>query len=211
MALGTATLEQLRNDLRARLPKENRSEILNSELDRFLNLGQYDASLKLSGINSIWYGTTQTVTVSGGAIDISGYSIMRIIKLVDADNGIIPFYDEKYFEELSRHFEYDSSRAATHFGQSITIYEGGSAPTIGTLTLYYYRKPAQMSSDSDTLDVPDEFQDIVVSFAEKKAMQRLGIPTTAKEEELMLAWQTIQRSFSNEFSLERAEERGVDK
>ena len=64
MALTSITLATLRNDLRARLPEANRSEILDSELDRFLNLGQYDVAIKLSCINSICYGTKATVTIS---------------------------------------------------------------------------------------------------------------------------------------------------
>lgn len=209
MALSTVTLEELRNDLRARLPEENRSVILDSELNRFLNLGQYDTAMKLSGVNSIWYGSKDTVTISSREIDLSSLSIMRIIKLVDGTNGVVPFYDERYFEELSKNFEYDKVRAVSHFGTVLDVYAGASAPTVGTLTLYYYRKPVEMTS-SLAMDVPAEFQDMVVAFAEKKALQRLGINPAQKEEELELKWRAIQQSFGNEYKLEMAGERGND-
>jgi hypothetical protein len=209
MALTSITLATLRNDLRARLPEANRSEILDSELDRFLNLGQYDVAMKLSGINSIWYGTKATVTISSGTIDISSLSIMRIIKLVDADNGLVPFYDEKYFTELGGICDYDETRAVSHFGTELDVFAGSSAPTVGVLTLYYFRNPIAMTS-SLAMDVPIEFQDMVVSFAEKKALQRLGMPTDGKEQEIMIKWNDLQKAFGNELTSERAEERGND-
>jgi hypothetical protein len=209
MALSSVTLATLRDDLRARLPMANRSEILDPELDRFLNLGQYDTAIKLSGINNIWYGDKQTVTISSGEIDISSYSIMRIIKLIDADNGVVPFFDEKDFEEIKKNSAYDATRGVSHFGTVLDVYAGTDAPTVGTLTLYYYRKPVAMTSNL-TMDVPDEFQDMVVSFAEKKAMQRLGLPTGPKEEELMLKWRDIQQAYSNEYQAEKVGERGND-
>ena len=209
MALSTITLEVLRNDLRARLPKANRSDILDSELDRFLNLGQFDVATKLSGINNIWYGTKATVTISSSAIDISSLSIMRIIKLVDADNGVVPFFGEEAFEEIQKNCAYDASRGVSHFGDSLDVYAGTDAPSVGVLTLYYYRKPIDMTS-SLTMDVPSEFQDMVVTFAERKALQRLGLPTANKEEEIQLKWRDIQVSHGNEFRSEASGERGSD-
>ena len=209
MALSTVSLEVLRNDLRSRLPESNRSEILNSELERFLNLGQFDVATKLSGINNIWYGTKATVTIATGAIDLASLSIMRIIKLVDATNGVVPFFDEAGFEEIKKNFAYDATRAVSHFGTNLDVYAGASAPTVGNLTLYYYRKPIDMTA-ALTMDVPSEFQDMVVSFAEKKALQRLGIPSAQKEEELQLMWKDIQVSYGNEYKLEKAAERGND-
>ncbi len=209
MALSSVTLETLRNDLRARLPAENRDQILDSELNRFLNLGQFDVAVKISGINSIWYGTKSTVTISSSEIDLSSLDIMRIIKLVDQTNGPVPFYDERYFDELGKNFAYDSIRAVSHFGTVLDVYEGASAPTVGTLKLYYYRRPVDMTS-SLTMDVPDEFQDMVVTFAEKKALQRLGQSITAKEEEIALKWRDLQQATGNEYRLEKTDERGDD-
>jgi len=134
---------------------------------------------------------------------------MRIIKLVDLTNGVVPFFDEMYFDELSKNFEYDTVRAVSHFGTVLDVYEGDDAPTVGTLKLYYYRKPVEMTS-SLNMDVPAEFQDMVITFAEKKAMQRLGLPTGPKEEELALKWRDIQQAFGNEYQLEKAGERGND-
>ena len=209
MALSTITLATLRNDLRSRLPKANRDDILDAELNRFLNLGQFDVATKLSGINNIWYGTKDTVTIAAGVIDISSFSIMRIIKLIDATNGVIPFFDESGFEEIKKNFAYDGTRGVSHFGEELDVYAGSEAPTVGTLTLYYYRKPIDMSS-SLAMDVPSEFQDMVISFAEKKALQRLGVPSAQKEEELQLMWKDIQIAYGNEYKLEKAGERGMD-
>jgi len=209
MALSTITLATLRNDLRSRLPEANRDEILDSELDRFLNLGQFDVATKLSGINNIWYGTKATVIISSSAIDLSSLSIMRIIKLVDAGNGVVPFFGEESFEEIKKNYAYDATRGVSHFGEELDVYAGASAPTAGVLTLYYYRKPIDMSSTL-AMDVPSEFQDMVVSFAEKKALQRLGVPSAQKEEELQLKWRDIQVSYGNEYKLEQAGERGSD-
>ena len=209
MALTTISLETLRNDLRARLPEENRDAILDSELNRFLNLGQFDVATKLSGINNIWYGTKVTVTISANAIDLSSLSIMRIIKLVDADNGVVPFFGEEYFEEIQKNSAYDATRGVSHFGDSLDVYAGTDAPAVGTLTLYYYRKPIDMT-DVLNMDVPSEFQDMVVTFAEKKALQRLGIPTSPKEEELQVKWRDIQIAYGNEFRAEASGERGND-
>jgi len=209
MPLSAVTLETLMHDLRSRLPIANRQELLETELERFLNLGQYDTAVKLSGINTIWYGTKQTVTISSDTIDLSSYSIMRIIKLVDQTNGLVPFFDEKYFDELSKNVAYDSTRAVTHFGTELDVFEGVSAPTVGTLKLYYYRNPVEMTS-SLAMDIPIEFQDMIVSFAEKKALQRLGISTEMKEQELVIKWRAIQEAYGNEFALEQAGERGSD-
>jgi len=209
MTLSTVTLEQLRNDLRSRLPKENRGEILESELNRFLNLGQYDTAIKLSGINSIWFGTKAPVTIGLGVIDLSSLSIQRIIKLLDADNGQVPFYDEKYFDELGVNSAYDAVRAVTHFGDELDVFAGTDAADAGVLTLYYYRKPVEMDV-STAMDIPVEFQDMVVTFAEKISLQRLGLPTTSKEQEIAVKWQALQQAYGNEFQLEQAGERGND-
>ena len=208
-ALSSVTLTELRTDLRSRLPETNRIEILDSELDRFLNLGQYDVATKLSGINNIWYGSKAPVVIASDEIDLSSLSIMRIIKLVDATNGVVPFFAEDAFEEIKKNFAYDATRGVSHFGEVLDVYAGTESADVGTLTLYYYRKPIEMSS-SATMDIPAEFQDMVVSFAEKKAMQRLGIPIEMKEQELQLKWQDIQVAYGNEYKLEQVGERGSD-
>jgi len=300
MALSTVTLGTLRDDLRSRLPEANRDVLLDTELNRFLNLGQYDAALKLSGINAIWYGdvaqvspvtgggvvtydssvkwdagdkllssftftgthgdyvggivayadvreekgyvgviTTTTATTckvegamptgdvdaadgvgifiqpskTGGAsqvVDLSNVSIMRIIKLVDATNGIIPFYELKDFEQLGKNYNWDSGYGATHFGENIYLFKGDNATAFGNLYLYYYTLPTQMTSDSSYMDVPTEFQELVLAFAELKALRRLGVGVETKELELAQMMKDIQVAHANEYRLEKMDERGKD-
>jgi hypothetical protein len=186
MALSDITLKQIRSDLQSRLDDVAPNKFSTEELNYWINMSQFDVAMRLSVISNIWYGTTENITVTASANSITTVSltgnyaptkIMKIIKWVLSNNTVVPFVEDTKLHTMLANSVYDSSYGANWFGENLYLFVGTSATALSgsTTTLYFLRKPDEMTTDAGTLDVPTEYYDIVVLSAMAKAMSKVNM------------------------------------
>lgn len=199
MALSTKTLKQLRSDLRSRIGKLTQDEISDSELNYWLNLGQYDIASRLSVISDQWYGASEgTIDVSAivhGTVDtitlgtdtaIAASGIMKLVAVIGDGGGVagkvIPWKSLEELHNMATSSMYDTDYGVAHFGEDLYLFFGASfTMTSASIGIYYMRKPTEMASDSSTVDVPTEFADLVVLSALARALGKLNMTSNKQE------------------------------
>jgi hypothetical protein len=195
MALSTITRSQARADLRSRLGNITVENIVDDELNYWINLGQIDIAARLSSISAQWYGTVEagidaSSLVPGGVstielVDPEPSEIMRPQFLVGSGSGeiagkLIPWARiEECYSFVNLGIYVNHVAAAIH-GPNLYLFVGENVEIApgDTVDFFYIAKPATLigeECDDDTLlDVPDEYVDLVIMYAQGKAYQHLG-------------------------------------
>ncbi len=218
MALSDITLKQLRSDLRSRLGKMTTEEFTDAELNNWINIGQFETFVRLNGISDHWYGTTQTISITASAGTITAINltnsygadkISRIIKLVGPSGNLIPFCDTTEINGYLGNSNYDNSYACNWFGEKLYIFVGASATPLSSAncTLFFIRKPDELTSDSSTLDIPTEFVDLAIMSAMSKALLKLNMlnEKATVDNDVASKFNDIRQMFSSEIQLMTAE------
>lgn len=160
MALSDVTRKEVRSDLRSRLGKLTTDDFSDAEINRWLNLAQFDVFVRLSSISDVWYGSTQTVSISANkgivtpislANAYSADKIAKISKLVNASGYIVPFVTDNEIHSIAANSNYDNSYAVNWYGEKLYYFNGASNNDLSTSshTLYFIRKPDEMTGDSN--------------------------------------------------------------
>jgi len=199
-ANNSVQLQEARADLRIRLDEIAEREFRDEELDRWINLGQYDTWLQLKQITSIWYGKNAQVAIAGytGTLPADCGDIKKCVY----EGTLLPMIDYKDLEGYRYSSIYGSRDFVAQRGQQIITTASGLIAT--GLYVYYYAKPAELTSDTDYLNVPEEFHDIVIMFAQTKAMQKLGLAEQkqATEKDIGNRLDAIRSAYMNEMQME---------
>lgn len=101
----------------------------------------------------------------GSAIDISSYRINNIVKLVDDANGLVVEDNPIEIEGENRNPGRTKSSYWYRHGNYVYVVKGTSAPSFGTLYLYFNRIPTKATEDTDKLDIRDEFAKLAIDVA----------------------------------------------
>lgn len=160
MALSDITRKTARSDLRSRLAKMSTEEFQDAELNHWLNTAQFDVFIRLNAISDIWYGTSQTVSITAAAGAVTAVSlagnygadkVAKFKKLVLASGALVPFVGDSEVHSLQNNNNYDYSYAVNHFGEKLLVYVGTSATSLSSnsSTVYFIRKPDEMTADSN--------------------------------------------------------------
>lgn len=226
MALSDITRKTLRSDLRARLAKVATEELLDSELNQWLNMGQFDVANRLSAISDMWYGTVQSyagtisihsvgtveaysISASLPASKIMKYSFISGSGASSSFNGkLIPWYRMEDLLGMADSTMYDDSWGVASFGESLYFFFGANVTMdTGAVNIHYIRKPDEMTSDSAMADVPTQFCDLVILFAQSKALGKLGMTQNKQEidQDISERFNEIKSMYSNEMGLIQAE------
>ncbi len=218
MALSSISQATLLADLRLRLREATASVWTDDELKSYLNVAQYEIAVKLNGISDVWYGTLHTLVtandgsilggaigsydISSGGADLNVYKIINIVFVDDSGNvEILPIVDFAKLVGYKKNSYYGTSKYVTSvFGQTIYFSMTGAVLAASfapyQIVLNYYRKPTEMNG-SNGLDVPPEFQDLVLMFATVKAYEKLNQPDRIAriEKEISQKLREIKQSF----------------
>ena len=95
-------------------------------------------------------------------VDLSALRIDKVIKVVDATNGLVSERKDLAFENLSNISHLTNSVFYNLFGETLFLAKGSDVSAWGTLTLYYYRIPVLVSADSDYIDLKDKYMDLLI-------------------------------------------------
>jgi len=174
MALGTVTLATLRADLRSRLGELTPVQLSDEELNRWLNVGQKDVAVRLYDISDTWYLSSESGTFTSGSYTLTATDVHKVKAVMKtSDRKLLPIVPVSELGGYSASsFWGTSTEVVAQVGKSLV--SSNSLSTTG-ITIYYHRTPADMSTDSSPMDVPDEFQDLVILFAQARAYQKLGM------------------------------------
>jgi len=210
MALSSISQATLLADLRLRLREASASVWTDAELQSYLNVAQYETAVKLNGISDVWYGTVSSQTSDTNeegvqTIDLSSLSILKIIKVIfNTDTSLSPNVLEnipiKSFNDLHGYrlnsYYSTSKTVCSVFGEKLYLSSDLSLSATKILYIYYYRKPTEMDG-SNGLDVPPEYQDLVLMFATAKAYEKLDQPQRKDqiENEIKSKIKEIKQSF----------------
>ena len=186
MALNETSLRTIRSDLAARLDDIAPNNFSEEELNYWLNLSQQDVARRLSSIANLWYGTSESISLTATNNSITTVSltgnyaatkVMKFVKLILANGTNVPFIEDFRIHTLLSNTAYDGSYFVNWFGENLYLFVGSSATALSgnSATLFFIRKPTDMSTDASTVDVPLEYQDLVVLSALSKAATKLNM------------------------------------
>ena len=103
MALNETTLRTIRSDLAARLDDIAPNKFSEQELNYWLNLSQQDVARRLSSIANLWYGTSESISLTATNNSITTVSltgnyaatkVMKFVKLILANGTNVPFIED---------------------------------------------------------------------------------------------------------------------
>ena len=210
MALSSVTLAQLRSDLRLRLNEITEDNFSDEELNRWLNLAQYEVAIKLNGISAVWYGTfhvylnvsIETTDNIFYSADISNLAMQKLVAIhsINTDNGEYNTVPIKTMQELlgyrANNYWSSTKPVCAIWGQKLYFNNNPTASSDWEVSVYYYAKPTEMASDGANMDVPTEFQDLVILVALQIAMRKLRIITGLEsiEADIALKFNEIKQS-----------------
>lgn len=168
MALGTAQLSDLRDDLRARLrdipPK---TELFDSELTVWLNQSVNSLANILRKIFPNLYRAQDEHVPTGDedTVEITGAARIESCYVYDGSKNIkVPLFSPDAFVDFITNGLYDSEYFGT-VEQESTVRLSNTVGTSDKVYTYYQRTPTVMSGDTDAMDIPDEYRDLVVKYA----------------------------------------------
>jgi len=186
MALSTVTAASLLAQLRYRLREASASVWTDAELYTYLDIAQYEIALKLNGISDIWYGSYVQKTSSDCTnenqytkVDISSIYYARVNRIIYFSNDagtyrVLPIVDIGKLEGYIRNQFFGTTKLiCAIWGQSVYISKASAIGASDKLNIYYYRQPTAMAG-SNPMDVPKEFQDLVIMFALAKAIEKIN-------------------------------------
>lgn len=176
----TATLAQLRSRVRDRLDEASARHWTNAQIDSWINDGAEDIarvteSLLATGTISAVAGTQ---TYSLASLTPSPIRIHRIEYQRTGETTKYPLeardfsvMDDTWGLSQSTHSGTPAYWTAWGFHPSMTLYLYPTPNAAGTIRLFYYRLPTRRSSDGDTIEIPDGWENLAVDFAEYHALR----------------------------------------
>jgi len=181
MALGT--LLNLRSMVRNRIgqpvQKEGPEGFLDTELNAIINYGQLEVARRLLKINQEWFvgvespspgAARDTYTLPSNCLEV--LSVLRnsipALKIAVANIGILSV-NANYMPAANQPFYYQIAGV---------IY---LKPTVnpGLVKIYFVKKPVELTTDANVTIIPDEFLDLVISYAVMHCKSKMGAPDMA--------------------------------
>lgn len=220
MSIGSTSLYTLRSDLRFRLNEISEKQFDDSELNRWLNLGQYEVYNRIRDWNEVWYLASKTITINSADngndyIDLSGSNYFSTDwAKVDEIHTVVANTYYQFSDVVSTNSRYpvkiiplsmlfikrnseafDYTPYCSRSGSS--MYFSKALATNDAFWMFYYRKPVDMTS-SLNLDVPDWTQDLVIMFAYKLCLLKNNKDTSDVDKQINSRLEYIRNVFASD-------------
>lgn len=179
MSLSDISRKEARSDVQSRIGIKPEDEIISEEINRWLNMEQFNFFNRMGVLVNKWYGKRETVAAiaaSAGAItriDLTGSyaatKIAQITKFVLADATTVwKPVEFANLEPMLANTTYDKGYYYAFFGEHLYLFVGTSATALSTDSsiLYFIRKPDEMAGDINVHTITlatviqDEYVDI---------------------------------------------------
>jgi hypothetical protein len=173
-----ATLLELRTRVRVRLDEATATAWSDSEINGWINEGARDVARRSETLQ-----VSANIAVTAGTQEYTAPSDMsRLYRAEFTPTGSTSVYSLTYrdFNNLDAVW-WTAKQTTQSTPELFTLW--GYPPSLkiilypkpsqnGTLTVYYYRVPADVTSDGATVPVPNGWEDLVVEYATYLAMRR---------------------------------------
>lgn len=222
MAHSNITLATLRDDLRARIDEIAPQKFSQGELNRWLNVGQYEAFIRIIDMYENWYQNSKTLTIN----------------VADDDNDNIALSGSNYFDtDWPKVHQLKYVKATTYAGcgissatsvpivsfETLTDYEASTLHTVShpkcaqvgdylyfttnleeddIFIVTYTRKPVNMTSALN-FDLPHFCQDLVIMFAYQQCIRKLMKPSESIDRAISQRVNEIRQMVTSDVQLDR--------
>lgn len=152
--------------------------ILDAEIIDIINLSLQEIAKELTAINAPDYGVKiekDDISADNNFIDVSGYSIDRIVKVSCDIVGIVPARKYIEFDNLKNISHFENSIFYSLFGEKIYLFIGENISTPGKFAVYFYRQPEYMANDEDYIDIKDIHISLVIAKAKQMIYEKLKL------------------------------------
>lgn len=165
MALSDISRKEARSDVISRVGIKPEDEIISEEINRWLNMEQFNFFNRMGVLVNKWYGKSETVSVTASAGAVTAVSlasnyaatkIAQVTKFVLEDAATVwkPVEFEK-LEHMLGETTYDYGYHYAIYGEKLFVFVGVSATALTTdsSVLYFIRKPDEMAGDTNVFTV----------------------------------------------------------
>lgn len=173
-------LVQARNDLRVRLDELSARAWLDPQLDGWINEGARDIARRLECLQAIKDIPVNTgVQQSPAPTDMIRINRMEWKPTGQTTNYPLEFrnyndMDSIWWTGQQQNTGVPQFYSMWGFPPQLNICLFPTPSSSGTLRVFYYRLPADVTSDNQIIEVPEGWQDLVVDYAEFMALRRDG-------------------------------------
>jgi hypothetical protein len=196
LLVGTAysmTLTQMRSDVRSLIAETSTTYITNSEVDNWINQGMYEVSLMVCD-DLLW--ELQTSGTQAIAVGDTTYTIPTdMVRITSAYNGSYEYTICSPTEALAFRLDDDFTGGDTTRpylwidANQINIYPTPTAT--GTLTVFYIKRPATLSSTSAECSLNKMLHHLIVYYAVAKCALKIRA-FDVTQQYMKLFYDTIQ-------------------
>ena len=190
------TLTQLRTRVLDPIDMNDLTIVDETEVNRYINQGIKVVSAAIHNLYEDYYLDKEDLTLVNGTraydlpADIYADKIRKIM-YNDGNNDEYEISRVKYLE-LIKHVNDTSDADAKNYqyiitnnltnGRKIQIYPTPSENLVITDGLWYIRNAKQLSLDADILDIPDEFENVVILYAQKECLKK-DLPNVSTQQQ----------------------------
>lgn len=183
----TLTLAQLRTAVQRRGGIEGSYDITTVILNEFINSAAAELQdiLRKKGDDALLTSANLTTTISSATVALpSNFYKERLLQIQDSGmpsgwNKMLPFtLDEahRFGQATGKNYRYRL--------QAGSIILSSTTPVVETLRLYYVPWSPVMTSDSDTLDGFNGYEELVIVMAWRKCVERQRLDTSGADREI---------------------------
>jgi len=160
------TLVKARGIIRVLVDELSGHKIVDTAIDNMIHLSLCGVVSQLGeAVENDYIELETPVTQTSNVIDVKAIRIDKIVKIVDATNGLVVEKGAKEFEGAKLIDQNKKSIFWTRRGNNIDIWKGSSITSYGTLSLFYKTRPIEATADTTKLDISDDYMDIVITKA----------------------------------------------
>jgi uncharacterized protein DUF6682 len=185
----TITLGQMRNDLRAHVDEASATFWSDAQLNTWINDALRDVARRTETLQKL----TTLAVVAGTRNYTMPTDLIRCHRMeFDPGTGTIYPLEARQFYELDQIWgtnqqmtrAYPDYYAFYGFPPTLQVYLYPVPSQSGNLNVFYYRLPAVASSDSDVLDIPEGWWDLISLFGEYMALRKDADPRFADAKQI---------------------------
>jgi hypothetical protein len=219
MSIGNVSLATLREDLRERISAVAANNLSDDFIDRWLNVGQMCTYINIRDYIKELYTTYKTITINvadngNSEIDLSSSNYFYTdwnnfeeekhvigniwVNVITKQSDIDTVDIKELLERTNSTMHSTDNPAIAIVGNYIFFSE--SIATGDSFTVFYYRKPINMTSVLN-LDVPDWAQNLVILYAAQQCFSVLGKDQEKISKDIQLEIDRVREMFNSNVKL----------
>lgn len=192
--MASKTLAQIRTKIQLETDLQEEKFITDSELNDYIRDAIADVESNIHQLNEDYFLTKANIALTSGTSEYSLPSDIYAnkIRLIQYDDGATDYTIDRIRDlkeipdiDSNDYYKYILTNDGTN-GFKIKLYPTSNETSSTNVTIWYIRKANELSSDSDTCDIPDEFYNYVYWRVKLAVYQKEGNPLTEEAQKMVL-------------------------